>query len=562
MSESNTLPKAHFLSSLPGKLFIISTAIALLSFLFYFRLGGYALLNNNEGLYAAVPREMLLSKNFIIPYLNGAPFFEKPPLFYWLIALSYKIFGISESSARFISASAGFLTCFSIFIFASRLNAQCIHWVAPFIIATSFGFIVLSRMVISDVLFIFLLSSSLMLFYLWFLEKNKNFLRYFYVFLAFAVLTRGFLAIALGMLIIGIFFLVEETSKLRIKIFFDPFAIGLFILFTIPWHIAAILQMDGFTWFYFMNEGILHFLGLRELQDYYSGPFYYYIPHFIALMFPWSFYLPLLFKGGLNQPSTLLRFCWIWLLVLLIFFLLSRSKANYYMLVGLPPIALLLASKIEYLLKSPKQLLLIIMASIPSIIILGFIAAGLIFQDHLVLGDYLKYVPVTVLFISGILISHGLGFLWTAKSSIFSIYLTGLLVMPMLYSALQIAPRMEQEFSTRLLLENVPSNHQNKIYLYREFEELSTIPFYARHRVKIFNSLSKDLAYGQHTRYAKEWFLTFEEFKTQFSSQGPIYIFLLSGHQRELKDLPLCLLGSMGNTTLLTNQCVTNRAIK
>ncbi len=62
-------------------------------------LGSYGLLNNNEGLYAEIPREMIASHDWrlwVIPHLNGLPYMEKPPLLYWLTALSFLLFGQTE----------------------------------------------------------------------------------------------------------------------------------------------------------------------------------------------------------------------------------------------------------------------------------------------------------------------------------------------------------------------------------------------------------------------------------------------------------------------------------
>ena len=66
---------------LKNVLFILGAAA-----FFYGGLGSYALLNNNEGLYAQIAWEMLESGNWVIPHLNGVPYIEKPPLLYWLVA--------------------------------------------------------------------------------------------------------------------------------------------------------------------------------------------------------------------------------------------------------------------------------------------------------------------------------------------------------------------------------------------------------------------------------------------------------------------------------------------
>ena len=84
---------------LKNVLFILGAAA-----FFYGGLGSYALLNNNEGLYAQIAWEMLESGNWVIPHLNGVPYIEKPPLLYWLVAGSFKLFGKNEWAARFVPA--------------------------------------------------------------------------------------------------------------------------------------------------------------------------------------------------------------------------------------------------------------------------------------------------------------------------------------------------------------------------------------------------------------------------------------------------------------------------
>ncbi|HXA46975.1 MAG TPA: glycosyltransferase family 39 protein, partial [Burkholderiaceae bacterium] len=76
-------------------------------------LGSYGILDNNEGLYAEIPREMLASHDWrmwVIPHLNGLPYMEKPPLLYWLTALSFSVFGVAEWSARLVPAMSS-LAC-------------------------------------------------------------------------------------------------------------------------------------------------------------------------------------------------------------------------------------------------------------------------------------------------------------------------------------------------------------------------------------------------------------------------------------------------------------------
>src|SRR4051812_10225070 len=75
--------------------------------LFGIALGGHPLANPDEGRYAEIPREMIASGDWVMPHLNGVPYFEKPPLVYWCVALCEKVFGPSEWSVRIVPAVFG-----------------------------------------------------------------------------------------------------------------------------------------------------------------------------------------------------------------------------------------------------------------------------------------------------------------------------------------------------------------------------------------------------------------------------------------------------------------------
>lgn len=97
--------------------------LLLSSFLMFWRLGEAHLTNWDEAWYADVARTMVETGNFLTPMWNGLPFLEKPPLFYWLTAISYAMFGDSEFSARFVSGLAGFGTVLLVYKFAGVSSA-------------------------------------------------------------------------------------------------------------------------------------------------------------------------------------------------------------------------------------------------------------------------------------------------------------------------------------------------------------------------------------------------------------------------------------------------------
>ena len=76
---------------------------------FFQFLGRLPLIETDEARYMEIPREMIERGDFITPTLNYVKYFEKPPLHYWLNALSIKIFGETEFAARFGGALWGVL---------------------------------------------------------------------------------------------------------------------------------------------------------------------------------------------------------------------------------------------------------------------------------------------------------------------------------------------------------------------------------------------------------------------------------------------------------------------
>src|SRR5438309_1273091 len=63
-----------------------------------------------ESRYAEIPRQMLAQGSVVVPILHGQPYYDKPPLFYWLVMASYAVFGVHEMAARLVPCAAAFLT--------------------------------------------------------------------------------------------------------------------------------------------------------------------------------------------------------------------------------------------------------------------------------------------------------------------------------------------------------------------------------------------------------------------------------------------------------------------
>lgn len=423
-----------------GKTYIFYT---LLFLFFYFGLSTYGLLNNNEGLYAQIAWEMVISKNWIMPHLNGVPYIEKPPLLYWVIALLFKLFGKSVFVARFVPATFGVLTC----ILVTKFSLDKKKNIVPALVLMTFsGFVVFSRMIFFDVVLTFFFTGVMLCFWRFYNTKQICWAYGASLFLAGALLTKGLVSLALlGFCLLP--FLYFERNLIFLTQLIKAGPILLCLALVVPWHVLAHLQDQGFLWFYFVNEHVYRFLDQRIPKDYYTGPVYYYLPRLLIYTLPWTFVLPFL-KGWKLKDKTYQTFLLCWFLGLLVFFSLSRAKANYYMVVGLPPLALYCAAVLEHHKNKFKILGL-----------MSFIAFSLI-----------------------------CGGLYWAKQK-------------------------ESDITTSLSVAHIDKTQP--IFLYKRFEELSSLPFYVGRPVPVIQSESRDLWYGQSK---------FPERFLQYIPDGYVYV--------------------------------------
>ena len=184
--ERKTTPVAHIL------------ALLLLAFIFFFNgIGSYSLKEPDEGRYAEIPREMVETGDYVVPHLDYVRYFEKPPLFYWAVALSYKLFGVSEGSFRFPNAFSAFLCVLALYFLGRRWFGSRIAFLSATILISSLGFFAMARVVTLDMFFTLWLFLSLLFFYGFYRERKPLFIYLFYAALALATLTKGPVAVIL-----------------------------------------------------------------------------------------------------------------------------------------------------------------------------------------------------------------------------------------------------------------------------------------------------------------------------------------------------------------------------
>ncbi|HEY1232742.1 MAG TPA: glycosyltransferase family 39 protein [Candidatus Binatia bacterium] len=314
---------------------------AVVAFVLLYRLGGAALFEPDEGRNAEKAREILLLGDWVTPHENFYPVLDKPIFFYWLIALSYKLFGVSEWSARLPSLSAA-LGCVLLIYFFSR--AHWGRWVAlwsTLILVTTVEFFILARIVIFDMLLIFFQTVALLAFYEAAHTENRRrrgaLCLALYVALGAGTLVKGMIAFVIPGIVFFLFILLRGGWQILRRIYFIPGA-AVFLAVVLPWYVQADARNQGYLIYYLWAEHFGRYTGTFDRSE----PWYYFIVVTLVGFFPWSLILPWIIKHFWRRSwddKTL--YLMLWVCVPLLFFSASHSKLPHYILPIFPALSIM-----------------------------------------------------------------------------------------------------------------------------------------------------------------------------------------------------------------------------
>ena len=332
--------------------------LALLLFcvsILFLDLGGAALFEPDEGRNAEIAREILLLKDWVTPHYDLIPRLDKPIFFFGLVALSYKLFGISEWAARLPSALAA-LACLGItYRFASSLFGRRAGLWSALILLSSMEFFALSRAVLMDMTLTCFISLALWSLCLGQREvgsgSRKIHFPLMYVAMGMATLLKGPIGFVLPAAVIGVYLLLTKRWSLlrRMQI---PLGIALLILTVAPWYLAAESRNPGYLRYFFWEENVGRFTSTQFNRN---GPWYYFIGVLAGGLFPWTALLPTAIADLWKRPPKDERLLLVlWVIVPLLFFSLSSSKLPHYILPIYPPLAIILAAVIAKALTDAK----------------------------------------------------------------------------------------------------------------------------------------------------------------------------------------------------------------
>ena len=222
----------------------------------------------DEGRYAEIPREMLATGDWLTPRLNGVLYFEKPPLQYWLSAISMKLFGLNGAAARLPLALASGLMIWAAWRLAKRLGARDPLW-APFMAATGLLAFLVGQLLTLDALFSAFLVAALAAFVEAVARRREGqgalgWTLAAFAFMAGAMLTKGLAQAILmgGILVFSLPFAWKDAALRRavLRTGFDPLGWLLYLILVTPWFWFVDRANPGHAQFFFIHEHFTRFL--------------------------------------------------------------------------------------------------------------------------------------------------------------------------------------------------------------------------------------------------------------------------------------------------------------
>jgi 4-amino-4-deoxy-L-arabinose transferase-like glycosyltransferase len=561
-----------------------------------------------DSVQAQVARHMLESGDWVTAHIDGLVYLDKAPFNYWLIASSYKIFGVHDWAARIPVALAAVALALLTAAFGMWAFGKRAGFYAGLCMATCTGLFLFTRVLLPDALLTCTIALSLWAF-LRALDEEETHPRLWAAVLA-ACLGTGLLVksviglafpVATGLIYLLVtrqLFSGRTWKRLR------PFSGALIaILIAAPWHILATLrnppyfaftlhsgpgQYHGFLWDYFINEQVLRFLNRRYPRDYNTVPrLWFWLLHLVWL-FPWTVYFPAVAKLSFKPvdragQTRLLALCWAGFV--LVFFTFSTTQ-EYYSMPCYPALALLLGSAMAAggdWLRRGTRTLSIIAACLTLVIVAilihlrgiptpGDIASALSHHPKaytLSLGHMQDLTLDSFAYLRLPLVVAGIAFLvgalGTFRAAAERAFLAGALMMILFCHAARLAMVVFDPYlSSRPLAAALQKAPEGTLITQGFYYQFSSVFFYSNRTGLLLTDKRANLEYGSNAPGAPQVFIVDSQFPNIWNEPRRFYLLTFEA------DLPryVALVGSAqlnivsmsGGKILLTNHPLTPSA--
>jgi 4-amino-4-deoxy-L-arabinose transferase-like glycosyltransferase len=560
-----------------------------------------SLMDDVDAVQAQIARNMLISGDWVTARLDGVPYLEKPPLIYWMIAVSYKVFGVHDWVARIPVALSAIALCWLTAAFGAWAFGRRAGFYAGLCMSTCVGLWLFTRVLIPDVTLTFTIALAMWAF-LRVLDSEERHPRAWAATMA-AALGAGLLLKSLIAVVFPIAAAVVYLACTR-QLFsayiwrrLRPISgLAIILLVAAPWHILATLrnppyfsftmrsvpgEYHGFLWFFFINEQLLRFLNLRYPRDYSTVPRLYFWLFHLLWLFPWSVYFPAV-VGLSYKPvdragrARLLALCWT--AFILVFFTFSTTQ-EYYSMPCYPALALLLGSAMDlngrWIRRGTRALaavtglgalaavaILVAIRHVPSP---GDISEALTKQatyklslghmQDLTLDSFAYLRPPLVL----AALALGLGavgvLIWRGQRA----FLSAAVMMVLFFQAARLAMvDFDPYLSSRPLAEALEHSPAGTLITYRHYYPFSSVFFYTNRRALLLNGRSLNLVYGSYAPGAADVFIDDVQFRQLWVGPQRNYLAAPQELLPHLSELVggerLIVVTRSGGKVLLTNE--------
>ncbi|HMG73387.1 MAG TPA: glycosyltransferase family 39 protein [Pyrinomonadaceae bacterium] len=351
-------------------------------------LGSLPLVGPDEPRYAQVAREMFARHDLITPTLGGLPWFEKPPLLYWLMIAGYRVLGVSEYAARLGPAVCGLLT--AVFVYWTGKTVEDAGAISSsktaedeeqrrdglgrfsaLVWLSSLGVIVFSRGASFDIVVTMTITGALACFFVWEVRYRTRsgsdgvgagpniLLVGFYLFIGLSLLAKGLIGIVIPFGVISAYYLLKREWPNGKFVKSLSWGLPLAIAVAAVWF-GPMLSRHGWK---FVDQFIVqhHFARFVTNKYHHPAPFYFYLEVLVALAAPWTVFLAAGFwssqrwhwRGRMPLDCfRVLAFCWV--VVPVVFFSFSESKLTAYILPALPAVGLLTGERVTCFLQAQR----------------------------------------------------------------------------------------------------------------------------------------------------------------------------------------------------------------
>ena len=336
----------------------------------------------DEAYYARVPVEMRERGDWLVPYFNGEPRYKKPPLMYWLVAVSQRIFGENEVASRLPSLIAVILTSLLLLWFGLKTGfVEVGAWAAAIFLLNPMT-AVLGNWGAPEATLCFFVTASILLGLLWIRDRSLSLLLVSGAAAGLGVLTKGAPGLVLpAMVLFPLAFWRTWTKQSEKASWSQWVKLGAQIVLWLaicsaiaaPWFLLVSMREGEAFWQVFLLRE--HIRRVAEPMEGHRGPLWYYLLVIWLLFLPWSTCLPHGLVNALKPPRQLpvgeshfiaTSMVW-WAISIVGLFSLVATKLPHYIFPAFPALAWLCAFQTESEASKSEVALGILLALLPVI---------------------------------------------------------------------------------------------------------------------------------------------------------------------------------------------------